>query len=296
MKICMHNWMRPEPLEVTLERLHRLGYDGIEIMGEPRKYDTAEVRRMLDKFQIECWGSVTIMVAGRDLIHADPYFREMSQQYVKECIDLVNALGGKIITVVPSEVGKVVAMADPETEWDWAVEGLKRIADHANKKNVRIGLEPLNRFETNFLNRHDQALRLAEDVGEGVGVCLDVFHINIEEADPFQAILNTGDKLVDFHVADTDRYPPGHGHWDWQRTIETLKQAGYNGYITSEFVVPFDRSPIKAHLTEAGEAGGTEVSAAELKFIRDHGSDVMSEAQYSKYVKDTIDHLRAAGA
>ncbi|MBC7812506.1 MAG: sugar phosphate isomerase/epimerase [Burkholderiales bacterium] len=292
MKICMHNWMRPEPLEVTLARLNRLGYDGIEIMGEPRKYDVKEVRGLLDKYKIECWGSVTIMVAGRDLIHADPYFREMSLQYVIECIDLVAALDGKILTLVPSEVGKIIAMSDPETEWAWAVEGIKKAADHANKKGVRIGLEPLNRFETNFLNRHDQAIRLAQDVGEGVGVCLDAFHIFIEEADPYQAILDTGSMLVDFHVADNNRFPPGSGCFDWKKIISTLGQAGYDTYLTSEFVVPLDRSPLNIK----DEAAGTEASDAELKFIRDHGSDLMSEARYSKYVEDTIKHLKANGA
>jgi D-psicose/D-tagatose/L-ribulose 3-epimerase len=294
MRVVMHNWMRPEPIEHTIKRLASLGYDGIQIMGEPRKYDTKEVRKLLKQHKLECWGSVTIMVKGRDLIHADPYFREMSQQYVMECIDMVNALGGNIITIVPSEVGKVVAMADPDTEWAWAVESLKRIADHARKKKVRIGLEPLNRFETNFLNRHDQALRLAADVGEDVGVCLDAFHINIEEADPFKAILNTGKKLVDFHVADNNRRAPGEGTYDWKKVISTLKKAGYDGALTVEFVVPFDRSPLRESAQDS--ASGTSASDAELKFIRDHGSDLMSDALYSRHCERTIKHLRANGA
>lgn len=294
MRVVMHNWMRPEPIEHTIKRLSSLGYDGIQIMGEPRKYDAKEVRKLLKANKLECWGTVTIMVKGRDLIHADPYYREMSQQYVKECIDLVANLGGNIITVVPSEVGKVVAMADPDTEWAWAVEGLKHIADHANKKKVRIGLEPLNRFETNFLNRHDQALRLAADVGEDVGVCLDAFHINIEEADMYKAILKTGDKLVDFHVADNNRRPPGEGQLDWKKLISTLKQAGYKGALTVEFVVPMDRSPLRESAQDS--ASGTTASEAELKFIRDHGSDLMSDELYSRHCANAIKHLRASGA
>ena len=214
MKICMHNWMRPEPIEITIERLVRYGYDGIQIMGEPRKYDWAEVRGLLDKHNLKCFGSVSIMVAGRDLIHSDSYYRDMTVQYLKECLDMVHALGGDIFTLVPSEVGKIVAMADPETEWEWAVDGVRKVADHAAGLGIRIGLEPLNRFETNFLNRHDQALRLASDAGnENLGVCLDAFHINIEEADPYQAILNTGDKLVDFHVADNNRFRRDRVRW-----------------------------------------------------------------------------------
>jgi len=290
----MHNWMRPEPIEHTIKRLSSLGYDGIQIMGDPRKYDVKEVRGLLNQYKLECWGTVTIMTRGRDLIHADPYYREMSQQYVIECIDMVAALGGNIITIVPSEVGKVIAMADPDTEWAWCVEGLKRIADHARKKNVKIGLEPLNRFETNFLNRHDQALCLASDVGEDVGVCLDVFHINIEESDVYQSILNTGSKLVDFHVADNNRRAVGEGTIDWPKIIATLKQAGYDGALTVEFVVPFDRSPLREKAQDSD--AGTSATEAELKFIRDHGSDLMNDALYTRHCANTIKHLRASGA
>ncbi len=295
MRVVMHNWMRPEPIEVTIKRLASLGYNGIQIMGEPRRYDVKAVRKLLDEHKLECWGTVTIMIKGRDLIHADPYFREMSQTYVMECIDMVEALGGSLITIVPSEVGKVVAMADPDTEWAWAVEGLKRIADHARKKKVKIGLEPLNRFETNFLNRHDQALRLAADVGEDVGVCLDAFHLNIEEADIYQAIRNTGSKLVDFHVADNNRRAPGEGTYNWSELISVLKEVGYDGALTVEFVVPFDRSPLRESAQDA-DSGVSEVSEADLKFIRDHGSDLMSDALYTRHCKNAIEHLRKSGA
>lgn len=294
MYICMHNWMRPEPIEDTIKRLSRLGYDGIQIMGEPRKYDWKAVRQQLDAHNLKCFGSVSIMIAGRDLIHQDVYYREMSVRYVNECLDMVAALGGNMFTLVPNEVGRVTPRSTPEQEWEWAVDGVRQCAKHAAKYGIKIGLEPLNRFETNFLNRHDQALKLMEDVNEpNVGVALDAFHINIEEADPYQAILKTGAHLVDFHVADNNRRPPGEGNWDWTKLIQTLKDAGYtNGPLTVEFVVPFDRSP----LAEKAEDAGTEASEAELKFIRDHGSDLMSDAAYSKHVENSIRHLRACGA
>ena len=127
---------------------------------------------------------------------------------------------------------------------------------------------------------------------DNVGVCLDAFHINIEEADMYQAILNTGSRLVDFHVADNNQFPPGGGSLDWAKIISTLKQAGYNNQLTAEFVVPMDRSP----LAKKAEAAGTSASESELKFIRDHGSDLMSDAAYSVHVENSIKHLRANGA
>ena len=64
----------------------------------------------------------------------------MTVQYLKECLDMVHALGGNIFTLVPSEVGKIVAMSDKDTEWAWAVEGIKKVDDHAQKLGIRIGL------------------------------------------------------------------------------------------------------------------------------------------------------------
>ena len=146
LKMAMHNWMRPEPIETTIRRLARCGYDGIEISGEPALYDPKEVRALLDENGLECWGSVTLMVGGRDLLHEDKYVRIGSVQYVKDTIDLIQALGGSILTVVPSTVGKVTPMSTPEEEWRWAVESLKECQAHAEKCGVRLALEPLNRF------------------------------------------------------------------------------------------------------------------------------------------------------
>jgi sugar phosphate isomerase/epimerase len=180
MFLSMHNWMRAEPIDITIRRLAKCGYQSIEIEGEPAKYNTVEVRKMLKENNLFCFGSVSLMFAGRDLIHADEAIRASTVQYLKDCITMVKELEGREMTIVPSQVGKVAPMASPEEEWEWAVEGLKEVYGHSEKAGVVIGLEPLNRFETNFLNRHDQAVLLAEAVGPNCGVCLDAFHINIE--------------------------------------------------------------------------------------------------------------------
>ena len=125
--------------------------------------------------------------------------------------------GGGTMSIVPSEVGKVKEMASPEEEWAWAVEGLKEVNEHASAEGVRVAIEALNRFETNFVNRHDQALLLAQEVGDDVGVCLDVYHMNQEEADVLQAFRNAGDRLFDVHVADNNRMACGQGQLDWAR-------------------------------------------------------------------------------
>ena len=64
MHLSMHNWMRAEPLEVTIRRLAKYGYESIEISGEPEKYDTKEVRKLLQEHNLRCWGAVTLMFPG----------------------------------------------------------------------------------------------------------------------------------------------------------------------------------------------------------------------------------------
>lgn len=292
MKLSMHNWMRYEPIEVTIKRLARFGYDAIEISGEPARYDVAQVKSLLDENGIKCWGSVTLMTVGRDLIHEDAYVRYGTVKYMKDCIDLVAGLGGEILTIVPSTVGKIVPLASPEDEWHWAVEGLREVAYHAGEKGVRPGIEPLNRFETNFLNRHDQAIMLAEEVGTGLGVVLDAFHINIEEADPVVAIKTTGQRLVGFHVADNNRYPPGRGAINWKELVGALRDIGYDYYLTNEFVMPVDRTPAAPREQEAEDAAASGASAGHEKFLRDHGTGALSERYYDLLVQQSGQFLR----
>jgi sugar phosphate isomerase/epimerase len=293
MFLSMHNWMRAEQIETTIRRLAKYGFDAIEIEGEPEKYDTKEVRKLLKENGISCFGSVSLMFEGRDLIHADEAVRASTVQYLKDCITMAKELEGREMTIVPSQVGKVAAMDTPEQEWAWAVEGLKEVYDHSEKAGVIIGIEPLNRFETNFISRHDQALLLAEAVGPNCGVALDAFHINIEEANLWQAILNTGKKLVAFHVADNNRMAPGMGDYDWVRLVTTLKAAGYNEALTVEFVAPLDRTPANPYKNAQAEAE-SELTEDQLKFIEDHGSGVLSDEFYSYLVEVSGKTLRNA--
>ena len=293
LKVAMHNWMRPEPIETTITRLGRSGYNGIEISGEPAVYDADKVKGLLDANGLACWGSVTLMTGGRDLVHEDHYVRLASVQYVKDCLTLVASMGGKILTVVPSTVGKVVPMGSPEDEWQWAVDGLKECQAHAEQVGVRIGIEPLNRFETYFINRADQAVALAQDVGGNCGVTLDIFHMNIEEADWAQAIRDTGDHLVDFHVADNNRMPCGQGAIDWEALVGELVGIGYDDYLTVEFVTAVDRTPLSQR-QEIGDASEAGASQGMEQFLRDHGTGAVPEHYYDQYVQDSIDRLRQA--
>ena len=291
MHVAMHNWMRAEPIETTIARLAKCGYDAIEISGEPERYDTKHVRKLLADHGLTCWGSVTLMLGERNLLAANEQARAASVKYVKDTITMVKELGGQEITIVPGTVGKVVPDASAEEEWNWAVQSLKQCYDHGLKEGVRLAIEPLNRFETYFLSRHDQALALAEAVGPKAGICLDAFHMNIEEKDMLQALRNSKDRLNDVHVADNNRMACGMGSIDWKAFIQTLKEIGYDGALTVEFVAPVDRTPANPY-KNALETGAVELTPEEQKFLVDHGSGNLSDEFYTWLVAETIKTLR----
>ena len=279
MHLSMHNWMRAEPLEVTVRRLAKYGYESIEISGEPEKYNTKEVRKLLQEHNLRCWGAVTLMFPGLCFPSKDQATREKTVKYVKDCITMIKELEGEEITIVPGTVGKVSADSTPENEWQWAVEGLKECYAHGQASGVKLALEPLNRFETYFISRGDQALALAEAVGPNCGVCLDAFHLNIEEADMLATIRRAGNRLYDFHVADNNRLACGMGSLNWSAIIRTLKSIGYDGAVTVEFVAPVDRTPANP-FPNAVEKNPVNISPEQLKFIEDHGSSLLSEEFY----------------
>ena len=291
MTVAIHNWMRAESLETTIARISKLGYDYIEIQGEPGMYDTKEVNALLKQYGIKCFGSVTLMLEQRNLLAKDEGQRAMSIQYVKDIITMVKELGGQMVSVVPGTVGKVVPDGTPEQEWQWAVESLKECYDHSEKEGIKIGIEPINRFETYFINRGDQALALAKEVGPNCGVCLDIFHMNIEESNYYEAIKRAGDRIVNFHIADNNRKAPGMGTLDWPKIVETLKSTGYDGPLSVEFASPIDRTPANPHpgSIDNNPAGMTD---EQKKFLEDHGSAAVTEEFYTFLTKKSIETIR----
>ncbi len=291
MHIAIHNWMRAEPLETTLQRISAQGYDALEIQGAPEMYNFEEVKSLLQRYNLKCWGSVTLMMEERNLLAKDPQQRAVSVQYVKDIVSMVKALDGYMVSVVPGTVGKIVPDGRPEEEWDWAVDSLKQCYEFAEDQGIVLGIEPINRFETYFINRGSQALALAEAVGTNCGVCLDIFHMNLEESDYRQTIELCKDRLVGFHVADNNRLAPGMGSLDWKQVVDTLKAVNFNGALSVEFCPPLDRTPANPFPGSIDE-NPQGLSPEQLKFLEDHGSSAFTEEFYSMLTQKSIDTLR----
>jgi len=217
--------------------------------------------------------------------------REKTVDYMKRVVTLAKELDGQIITLVPATVGKVVADGTPAEEWKWLVEGVKEVYAHAEKAGIRIAIEPLNRFETYLINRGDQALALADAVGPNCGVCLDLFHVNIEESDIHEAFRKCKGRIYDVHIADNNRFAPGMGTLDFPAIVKTIKSTGYTGALTLEFVATIDRTPASPY-GEQVETNPVDVSPEQLKFIIDHGSNLLSDKFYTGLFTQSVKVLR----
>lgn len=283
--------MRAESIEDTVNRIARMGYDSLEIQGEPTLYDTKKVKKLLDDAGLTCWGSVTLMLEQRNLLAKDKKQRADSVQYVKDVVRMVSELDGKMVSVVPSTVGKIIPDGRPEEDWEWAVESMQQVYEYAETCGILLGIEPINRFETYFINRGDQALALAEATGEKCGVCLDTFHMNIEEDNSLAAIRRAKDRLVGFHVADNNRMAPGMGTIDWKGTIQTLQEIGYDEVLSVEFCSPLDRTPANPYPNSI-DHNPKGLGPEQKKFLEDHGSSAVTEEFYSMLTQKSIDTLR----
>ncbi|HEY8955758.1 sugar phosphate isomerase/epimerase [Chitinophaga sp.] len=290
MELGIHNWMRSETIETTIRRVSALGYTKLEIAGTPEQYDTKNIRQLMKSHGLSCWGSVTLMLGDRNLLARDEAQRARSVQYVKDIVRMVKELDGHMVSVVPCTVGKIVPDGRPEEEWEWAVGALKEIYDYSEASGIVIGIEPINRFETYFINRGAQALALAEAVGPNCGVCLDTFHMNIEEADMFEAIRGAKGKLVGFHVADNNRMAPGMGHLNWKKIIDTLREINYDDVLSVEFCAPLDRTPANPYPGSIDEHP-ENLSAEQEKFLADHGSASVTEAFYTMLTAESFNTL-----
>lgn len=280
MHLSTHTWMRVEPLRSSLERAARFGYESVELTGEPDQHPPGPTAKLLADLGLRCWGAGSVMRGERNLAAADAGQRARTVDYLRSVARMVAELDGRVLTVVPTTVGLTVPESAADREWAWVVEGLQAVEAETRSLGVALAIEPINRFEAYLINRADQALALADDVGGQCGVCLDTFHLALEEADVLGAIELVGPRLRDFHVADNNRLAPGMGTLPWPAIVRTLQAVGYDGALAAEFLPAVDRTP-RAAVNGQGEDRSCDPGASEEDFIRKHGSGLVGEAYYT---------------
>jgi D-psicose/D-tagatose/L-ribulose 3-epimerase len=177
-----------------------------------------------------------------------------------------------LIGPVYSAVGRADAVPADEykKQWKTVVKHLKTLCKYAEKKGKRVCLEPLNRFETDFINTCDQALKMGKAVrSPALKVHLDTFHMNIEEKDQAAAIRKAGKSLGHFHACGSDRGTPGNDHIDWKPIAKALKAIGYkNDVVIESFTTDVKVIARAAAIWRRMEPTRNEIAVKGLKFLR----------------------------
>jgi sugar phosphate isomerase/epimerase len=257
-----------EEIARSIERVAGLGYDAIELVGEPAQYDGPRVKELAASAGIAVSSISSMYSAERDLCHPDAGRRRQAVDYVRAVADLAAATGASMIIVAPSAVMKTRRLASPADEWKWATESIRAGGEYAASVGVDVSLEPWNRYETYFLNRLDQAIELWRETGlENGGVMGDTFHMNIEEASIPDALRASKGLLNHMHLADSNRAVAGHGHTDFRPILQGLRDIDYRGYLSFEVMAP------------SGDPLATPAGAGPESFDAD--------------TKQAIEHLRA---
>ena len=190
--------------------------------------------------------------------------RVIEQMVVLEC----PILSG----VVYSAVGRADAVPRKEyrRQWRTVVGNLRHLCNDAATWGRTIAFEPINRFETDFLNTCEQGLAMIEDVNHSaLKLHLDTFHMNIEEKNPAAAILQAGGLLGHFHACGSDRGTPGNDHIDWKPIAAALKAIRYNGDVVIEsFTTDVKSIARAASIWRKIEPTRDEIAVKGVKFLR----------------------------
>jgi sugar phosphate isomerase/epimerase len=162
--------------------------------------------------------------------------REEATRRIMTHIDFASQLGAKVIIgTIKGTIPENGSPTEVEAAKKRAAECLKRCAEYAERKDTSLTVEAINRYETNFLNTSAQTLEFIKEIdAPNVGLHLDAFHMNIEEVSLTKAIKEAGSRLTHFHVADSNRLPPGQGHTDFSKIVAALKSVNYQGYLGVE--------------------------------------------------------------
>jgi len=227
------------------------GYDGVELfVPSARAVDVRLLRRTLDEYGLELAAVGTgagFVLQKLHLCDASDEGRRRAIDFIRGIIDLGGDFGAPAI--IGSMQGSVAGGIERAKALAWLGDGLEELAQAARRHGVPILLEPLNRYETNLLNRLDQAVEVIQSLDvDNVKVLGDLFHMNIEEQSIAEALCEVNRHLGHVHFVDSNRRPAGCGHIDLSKVGYALDRIGYDGYVSAE-ALPYPDPSAAAKLT-----------------------------------------------
>jgi D-psicose/D-tagatose/L-ribulose 3-epimerase len=242
MRIGANTWIWTSPL--TDERLAQIaprlrdwGFDVVELpveqLGDWSPEHAAEVLA-----EHGLGASIAVAMApGRELCGADQETIATTQAFLRECLVVAKTVGaGAIAGPIYTSTGRTwrITPEDRVRLYGELRESLAPLADLAGELGVKIGLEPLVRYETSLCNTVEQTLEAIDGLPGSVGLLLDTYHANVEEKDFAESFRLGGPRLVHVHASANDRGAPGADHIDWEGFRDALADAGYDGPVVIE--------------------------------------------------------------
>ncbi|OZM84227.1 sugar phosphate isomerase/epimerase [Pseudonocardia sp. MH-G8] len=242
-RIGVNTWVWVSPCDDAAvaeiaPRVAGWGFDVLELpVEQPGDWDPARTAKILGDLGLGA-SVCLVMPPGRELVAADAATVASTQDYLRAVLDAAAAVGAQAIAgPAYTSVGRTwrLTVAERAAAYAQLRENLAPVVEHAAAVGVRIGVEPLNRYETSLLNTVDQALEALEGLpAEHIGLALDTYHLNIEEQDPAAAVRRAAGRIAHVQVCANDRGAPGADHVDWARLLAALDDAGYAGPLCIE--------------------------------------------------------------
>ena len=241
MKIGMNLLMWTDTLSdemlPVLDQMKEIGFDAVELpcfdLDNIDNY--AKWGKRLDELGLARTGTA---VRGPDQnpISSDPAIRRAGIDANKRNLDCCAAAGCQVMAgPFHSALGEFSGKGPTDDEWKWGVDSMREVAEHADRVDVTLGIEYLNRFECYFLNTAADGARFIKDIDHPrCGMMYDTFHAHIEEKSIADAIRALKDCLVHVHISENDRSTPGAGNVRWDENFDTLKEVGFDGFMVIE--------------------------------------------------------------
>jgi D-psicose/D-tagatose/L-ribulose 3-epimerase len=225
-----------------IEKAKELGFSTLDLaIAHPECFPVKEVKAEVEKVGIEVVTSTTLS-ADSNLISRDEGTRQRGVESLKALIDINNEIGSRILGGVNYAAwGYLSGKPRTEQEWEWSVCAMREVGKYAKDTGeMVICVEPVNRFESHFLNIAEDAVRYCREVGgDNIKVHLDTFHMIHEETSFREAVRTCGKQYLGYvHLCENNRGVPGTGLVPWQEFFIALHEIQYNGPMVIESFDP----------------------------------------------------------
>ncbi len=228
-----------EDFEKSIKKVAKLGFDGAELaVRNPKDLKVEDVINIIKENNLEVPAIGTGQAYGEEgLSFSEPneIVRKMAVDRIKDQIIFASHFNAQVIIgLIRGKIEESVSKTEAEK---WTINCLRKCTKFAKEYNVRLTLEPVNRYESNFINTLNEGVEFIKRVGaSNLGLLADTFHMNIEEVSIYDSIIQAKDYISHVHFADSNRWAPGCGHLDFKEIIKTLKKINYQGYVSAEIL------------------------------------------------------------